>query len=389
MKNWIKFTLIIVCIFLHTNSLLAIKLLNTKNNHLLNKTGTDYTFCLNDISVTFYSGGNAEMIRYGLNKKIVKKVTGTWTAYGSENDMPGQTVKVTYSSNSSEEFSYILIRDGNGNPSVLVDAQGRRYNLCKTSGSSAANDKYFGFSGPEKTVGETIVINNLEIKTTDIAQIDIGWEDAIQLCKNLGDDWRLPTINELKIIYSNRKKCQAYEDRVYWSSTKTYIKETNWGKVENIDAVYTLDMKTGEINAEKLIYRAGLLGGNDYLNKRYTKAVRNYKPVEPKVSEIKPLKNDIPKLDSAYNKYLGTYISEQPSISSVEIFANNNILKMKVIRPNLTTEYWCVLKRDNNLYFTSDIEWDGSSYKYYLDISNLKDIVLINPRDQKFHLTKK
>ena len=387
MKNLIKFTFIIGCIFLYNTPILANKYFNTK--HHLNKAGTDYTFCLNDISVTFYSGGNAEMIRYGSNKKIVKKVTGTWTAYGSENDMPGQTIKVTYTSNSSEEFSYILIRDGYGNPSVLVDGQGRRYKLCKTSGTSTANDKYFGFSGPEKTVGETLVISDLEIKLADITQIGIEWGDAIRLCEDLGDDWRLPTINELKIIYSNRKKCQAKEDRVYWSSTKTYIQEKDWGKTVNIDAVYTLDMRTGEINAEKLVHKAGLIGGNDYLTKNYTKAVRNYKPVEPKVSELKPLKNDTPKLDTAYAKYLGTYISEHPSISSVEIFANNNILKMKVIRPNLSTEYWFVLKRDNNLYFTSDTEWDGSSYKYYLDISNLKDIVLINPRDQKIHLIKK
>ena len=96
--------------------------------------GSDYTFCYGNISVTLFDGGKAQQIRYGSDGKVLNTVSGEWTAYGSPTDMPGQTVKILYQG-SNFEYSYELIRDGYGTPSVLADGQGRRYTLCKKATS--------------------------------------------------------------------------------------------------------------------------------------------------------------------------------------------------------------------------------------------------------------
>ena len=100
--------------------------------------GQDYTFCYNSISLSLLDGGNALQIRYGNNGSIIKKVTGEWTAYGSASDIPGQTIKIQFNGSSSE-YSYTLIRDGFGKPSILIDGQGRNYSFCKKENSSINN----------------------------------------------------------------------------------------------------------------------------------------------------------------------------------------------------------------------------------------------------------
>jgi hypothetical protein len=68
-------------------------------------------------------------------------------------------------------------------------------------------------------MSETHKLNRIgiEVMKTDLGKMT--WDEAKQACKKLGDDWRLPTIEELKLI-------QKYKDRIggftnlYWSSTK-------------------------------------------------------------------------------------------------------------------------------------------------------------------------
>ena len=95
--------------------------------------GKDYTFCYGSIALTLYDGGSAKQVKFGNGGTIIKSFSGRWTAYGSPNDMPGQTIKISLN---GETFSYVLIRDGNGTPSLIFDSQGRKYNLCKQNSSS-------------------------------------------------------------------------------------------------------------------------------------------------------------------------------------------------------------------------------------------------------------
>jgi hypothetical protein len=73
----------------------------------------------------------------------------------------------------------------------------------------------------------------LEVMTKDLGIMK--WEEAIKACENLGDGWRLPTIEELEKIYKfeqappywdELEKIYKYKDIIggfvyslYWSST--------------------------------------------------------------------------------------------------------------------------------------------------------------------------
>ena len=56
----------------------------------------------------------------------------------------------------------------------------------------------------------------LEVMTKDLGQMN--WEEAKKACADLGDGWRLPTIDELKSIVPYKDKFETLS-RGYWSST--------------------------------------------------------------------------------------------------------------------------------------------------------------------------
>lgn len=71
----------------------------------------------------------------------------------------------------------------------------------------------------------------IAVQTSDISNYKINWSSANSLCENSilagFTDWRLPTINELNTIYSNRyiiggfqTTMQGYYYPLYWSSTQ-------------------------------------------------------------------------------------------------------------------------------------------------------------------------
>ena len=72
----------------------------------------------------------------------------------------------------------------------------------------------FGYGQDSKT----IKIGNLEVMTEDLGEMK--WMDAIKACENLGDGWRLPTKDELNILYENKDKIGGFAYYGYWSSTE-------------------------------------------------------------------------------------------------------------------------------------------------------------------------
>jgi len=64
----------------------------------------------------------------------------------------------------------------------------------------------------------TIKIGNLEIMTEDLGFND--WYGAVKACADLGDGWRLPTKDELNILYENKDKIGGFAN-YYWSSTES------------------------------------------------------------------------------------------------------------------------------------------------------------------------
>jgi hypothetical protein len=75
----------------------------------------------------------------------------------------------------------------------------------------------------------SIIIGDLEIAAEDFPK-EMGWGEAKQECEKMGDGWRLPTIDELFIIYDNREKIGGFDEYAgYWSSTRyEYSEEEVW-----------------------------------------------------------------------------------------------------------------------------------------------------------------
>jgi hypothetical protein len=71
-------------------------------------------------------------------------------------------------------------------------------------------------------IGEPVKIENLEIAQYDFPD-QMKWDEATAACSKLGPGWRLPTKDELNILYQNKRKIGNFNIRElygYWSSTE-------------------------------------------------------------------------------------------------------------------------------------------------------------------------
>ena len=48
----------------------------------------------------------------------------------------------------------------------------------------------------------------------------MNWDEAIVVCKKLGTGWRLPTKDELNMLYKNKEEIGGFAYSTYWSSTE-------------------------------------------------------------------------------------------------------------------------------------------------------------------------
>ena len=71
-------------------------------------------------------------------------------------------------------------------------------------------------------VGTPIKIGNLEVAQHDFNR-DWEYDDVKVACAKLGEGWRLPTKDELNLLYQNKDKIGGFSAAVsYWSSTEGY-----------------------------------------------------------------------------------------------------------------------------------------------------------------------
>jgi hypothetical protein len=75
----------------------------------------------------------------------------------------------------------------------------------------------------DEAVAEPIVLCktltlHFEVYPTDLGQMT--WNEAKEACADLGNGWRLPTKDELNLIYENKDVVGGFDDNFYWSSTE-------------------------------------------------------------------------------------------------------------------------------------------------------------------------
>jgi hypothetical protein len=72
---------------------------------------------------------------------------------------------------------------------------------------------------PNDIIGIPIIIENLEIAQYDFPE-KMSWQSAQSACVSLANGWRLPTEDELKILYYFKDKTCCIGDWNYWSSNE-------------------------------------------------------------------------------------------------------------------------------------------------------------------------
>ena len=72
----------------------------------------------------------------------------------------------------------------------------------------------------KKIICNPIKIENLEVAQHDFPNRMTG-EDAKAACAKLGEGWRLPTKDELNLLYQNKDKIGGFASSYYWSSTES------------------------------------------------------------------------------------------------------------------------------------------------------------------------
>ena len=100
--------------------------------------------------------------------------------------------------------------------------------LFTTTFLSAQNSNKI-LSNADKIIGTTTILNNLEVAEFDFPT-KLNWNDSKIACSKLGKGWRLPTIQELELIYNSNKKMKMNlkdeTDDKYWSSELNTFKKS-------------------------------------------------------------------------------------------------------------------------------------------------------------------
>ena len=69
-------------------------------------------------------------------------------------------------------------------------------------------------------IGQTKIFGDLEIAMMDLPD-SLNWKMAIDSCRKWGDGWRVPTKDELNLIYKNKDSISGFAKLFYWSSTES------------------------------------------------------------------------------------------------------------------------------------------------------------------------
>lgn len=63
-----------------------------------------------------------------------------------------------------------------------------------------------------------VTIKGLDVLSVDVA--NVNFEEANQACASLGAGWRLPTVDELNMLYTNKDAIGGFVNGFYWGSTE-------------------------------------------------------------------------------------------------------------------------------------------------------------------------
>jgi hypothetical protein len=123
-------------------------------------------------------------------------------------------------------------------------------------------------------IGITYKIGNLEIAQNDFPY-EMNWNKSNQSCLELGDGWRLPTKEELELIYENKTKISGLAKVPwYWGIAKIF----GFAKIGHFaDAWYWSSSLVDKENAwtQKLTAKGGQFVHDKLYDYNHVRAVRS------------------------------------------------------------------------------------------------------------------
>ena len=75
-------------------------------------------------------------------------------------------------------------------------------------------------------IGKPIRLQKFEVAQYDFIE-EMNWKDAKAACAKLGKGWRLPTKDELNVLYIYKDKIGGFASYGYWSSAE-YSSYSAW-----------------------------------------------------------------------------------------------------------------------------------------------------------------
>ena len=109
---------------------------------------------------------------------------------------------------------------------------------CGADATESATSNQSDVAAKGESTTSTIKIANIEVMTEDLGKMK--WDEAKIACAKLGDGWRLPTKDELNILYENKDKIGGFAEYAYWSST------------EGENSMYHSDRRNGKMWQQRL-----------------------------------------------------------------------------------------------------------------------------------------
>ena len=145
---------------------------------------------------------------------------------------------------------YIYFDNEDSNPTIeeIDKGYGNAVRLVKDKSKEALEK--------EREISKSIIGSPIKVYNIEVAQYDfpkeMNWDDAKKACEALGEGWRLPTLDELNILYQNKDKIALSMYGYYWSSREDggY---SSWVWVKNLVSGYQDSFRKSTANHVRAI----------------------------------------------------------------------------------------------------------------------------------------
>ncbi len=187
--------------------------------------------------------GSLTFVQYNRSGVIVKTVSGTWSMRDEGVYGPFERLTVNIPVG---QMKFLVVRTSRGAIQELRDesAYKRNFQPCTgiLSGGSNQTQKIIQYNpNASMIIGTPITIGSLMIASKDMPE-PLDWWEAKEECLRLGDGWRLPTKEELDLIYENKSRIGVFKNGGYWSISQSANRITNDGV---LILAWTKNFKTG------------------------------------------------------------------------------------------------------------------------------------------------